>query len=61
MTQCRLQLNPTFVNADFPVVLDTCVLVPAALCDSLLRLAERRLYLPRQPGFLAGHDLQSLP
>lgn len=35
------------MNADFPVVLDTCVLVPAALCDTLLRLAERRLYLPR--------------
>jgi predicted nucleic acid-binding protein len=35
------------VNADFPVVLDTCVLVPPALCDTLLRLAERRLYLPR--------------
>lgn len=35
------------MNADFPVVLDTCVLVPPALCDTLLRLAERRLYLPR--------------
>lgn len=35
------------MNADFPVVLDTCVLVPASLCDTLLRLAERRLYLPR--------------
>jgi len=35
------------MNGDFPVVLDTCVLVPAALCDTLLRLAERRLYLPR--------------
>jgi predicted nucleic acid-binding protein len=35
------------MNADFPVVLDTCVLVPVALCDTLLRLAERRLYLPR--------------
>lgn len=38
------------MNADFPVVLDTCVLVPAALCDTLLRLAERRLYLPRWSG-----------
>lgn len=35
------------MHADFPVVLDTCVLVPASLCDTLLRLAERRLYLPR--------------
>lgn len=38
------------MNADFPVVLDTCVLVPAAVCDTLLRLAERRLYLPRWSG-----------
>jgi PIN domain len=35
------------VNADFPAVLDTCVLVPPALCDTLLRVAQRRLYLPR--------------
>jgi predicted nucleic acid-binding protein len=35
------------MNADFPVVLDTCVLVPVALCDTSLRLAERRLFLPR--------------
>jgi predicted nucleic acid-binding protein len=33
--------------SDFPVVLDACVLVPAALRDTLLRLAEKRLYLPR--------------
>jgi predicted nucleic acid-binding protein len=44
------------MNADFPVVLDTCVLVPAALCDTLLRLAERRLYLPRW----SGHTLTEL-
>lgn len=35
------------MNGDFPVVLDTCVLVPVSLCDTLLRMAERRLYLPR--------------
>jgi hypothetical protein len=35
------------VNADFPVLLDTCVLVPPALCDTILRFAERRLFLPR--------------
>jgi predicted nucleic acid-binding protein len=35
------------MNADFPVVLDACVLVPAALRDTLLRLAEKRLFLPR--------------
>lgn len=34
------------MNGDFPVILDTCVLVPVSLCDTLLRLAERRLYLP---------------
>ena len=31
----------------FAVVLDTCVLYPANLRDSLLRLAEAGLYVPR--------------
>jgi hypothetical protein len=36
------------VTADFPVVLDACVLIPAPLRDTVLRLAEHpRLYLPR--------------
>jgi predicted nucleic acid-binding protein len=36
------------VNSDVLVVLDACVLVPAALRDTLLRCAEEpRLYLPR--------------
>ena len=36
------------MNADFLVVLDACVLVPAFLRDTLLRLAEEpRLYIPR--------------
>ncbi len=35
------------MNVDFPVVLDACVLAPAALRDTLLRLAEKRLFLPR--------------
>lgn len=36
------------MRADFKVVLDACVLAPPALCDLLLRLAERpRLYSPR--------------
>jgi predicted nucleic acid-binding protein len=36
------------VTADFLVVLDACVLAPAPLRDTLLRLAEEpRLYLPR--------------
>jgi hypothetical protein len=34
------------MTPDFPVVLDACVLVPAALRDTLLRCAERRMYLP---------------
>jgi len=35
------------MTADFPVVLDACVLVPASLRDTLLRCAERRMYLLR--------------
>jgi len=35
------------MNADFPVILDACVLVPAALRDTLLRLALKQLFLPR--------------
>lgn len=36
------------MNADFLAVLDACVLVPAALRDTLLRFAEEpRLYIPR--------------
>lgn len=35
------------MNADAPVILDTCVLVPVSLCDTLLRLAERHLFIPR--------------
>lgn len=32
----------------YTVVLDTCVLVPMPLCDTLLRLAEEpALYLPK--------------
>ena len=32
--------------ARYAVVLDACVLVPIALADTLLRLAERDLYRP---------------
>lgn len=36
------------MQADFPIVLDACVLANAGVCDLFLRLAERpRLYLPR--------------
>ena len=35
------------VRADYPVVLDACVLIPPMVCDLFLRLAETpRLYLP---------------
>jgi hypothetical protein len=30
----------------FPALLDTCVLYPAYLCDTLLRLAEAEAYRP---------------
>lgn len=32
--------------ARYAVVLDACVLVPVALADTLLRIAERELYRP---------------
>ena len=38
------------MNSDFPVVLDACVLVQAAVRDTLLRLSERRLFLARWSG-----------
>jgi hypothetical protein len=33
--------------SDFPAIVDACVLVQAAVCDTLLRLFERRLFLAR--------------
>src|SRR3974390_1649438 len=35
------------MNSDFPTLLDACVLVQAAVRDTLLRLFERRLFLAR--------------
>lgn len=35
------------MHSDFPVVLDACILVQAAVRDTLLRLSERRLFLAR--------------
>lgn len=32
--------------AAFPAFLDTCVLYPAYLCDTLLRLADAQAYRP---------------
>ncbi len=39
---------PLVEIADYPVVLDACVLLPMPIADTLLRLAETpRLYLPK--------------
>jgi hypothetical protein len=35
------------MNSDFPAILDACVLVQAAVRDTLLRLFEQRLFLAR--------------
>ena len=36
------------MQADFPILLDACVLANVGVCDLYLRLAETpRLYLPR--------------
>jgi len=49
------------VTADFPVVLDACVLIPAPLRDTLLRLAERpRLYLPRWSDAIIEETVRNL-
>jgi hypothetical protein len=39
------------MQADFPVILDACVLANSGVCDLFLRLAETpRMYLPRWSG-----------
>jgi predicted nucleic acid-binding protein len=49
------------VTADFPVVLDACVLVPASLRDTLFRLAEHpRLYMPRWSDEIIGETVRNL-
>ena len=41
------------MRADFPAVLDACVLANFAVCDLLLRLAETpRLYIPKWTGHI---------
>ena len=35
------------MNSDFPVVIDTCVLVQPTIRDTILRLSEQRLFLAR--------------
>jgi predicted nucleic acid-binding protein len=34
------------MTTSFSVILDACVLVPITLCDTLLKLAEQRMYRP---------------
>jgi len=46
--------------SDFPVVLDACVLVPAPLRDTLLRLAEKRLFLPRWSDEIIAEMIRTL-
>lgn len=46
--------------SDFPVVLDACVLVPAGLRDTLLRLAEKRLFLPRWSDDIIAETIRTL-
>jgi len=49
------------VTADFPVILDACVLIPAALRDTLLRLAEEpRLYVPRWSDEIIAETVRNL-
>ena len=41
------------MQADFPIILDACVLANSGVCDLYLRLAEPpRLYLPRWSGMI---------
>jgi|ERR1700733_1601636 len=46
--------------SDFPVVLDACVLVQAAIRDTLLRLFERRLFLARWTDEIINETVRSL-
>lgn len=46
--------------ANFPVVLDTCVLYPRALRDTLLRAAERNLYAPHWSAHILGELRRNL-
>ena len=49
------------MTADFLVVLDACVLIPAPLRDTLLRLAEHpRLYVPRWSETIIAETVRNL-
>lgn len=46
--------------SDFPVTVDACVLVQAAVRDTLLRLFERRLFLARWTDEIIGETVRTL-
>jgi PIN domain-containing protein len=46
--------------SDFPVVVDACVLVQAAVRDTLLRLFERRLFLARWTDEIIDETVRTL-
>ena len=49
------------MTADFLALLDACVLVPASLRDTLLRLAEHpRLYMPRWSEEIIAETVRNL-
>ena len=48
------------MHSDFPVVIDACVLVQAAVRDTLLRLSERRLFLCRWTGEIIDEVVRTL-
>src|SRR5258708_764912 len=48
------------MSVDLNVVLDACVLVPASLRDTLLRLAEKRLFLPRWSDEIVAEMVRTL-
>lgn len=46
--------------SDFPAIVDACVLVQAAVRDTLLRLFERRLFLARWTDEIIDETVRTL-
>jgi hypothetical protein len=46
--------------ARYTAVLDSCALVPIALADTLLRVAERGLYRPLWPEAIVGETVDAI-
>ena len=46
--------------SDFPAIVDACVLVQAAVRDTLLRLFDRRLFLARWTDEIIGETVRTL-